>query len=330
MRLWPCPHPTCKKVCRSPGGLTQHTNAKHRHHTDFGKRDKTIRRTYHPLLDGMFFLHGYPASLANNVVTGTPCDSDGYDLEHGAPPETQPRESSPDWSPFNSQVQFETADFLFKKAEMSQGNIDILMELWASTSADGQAPFQDHRDMLETIDDIDGGDTPWQSFTASYSGTKPPGNPPDWMLKNYTVFFRDPRAVVRSIISNPDFDGQFDYAPYAEFEDEKQRWTDIMSGNWAWKQAVGFIQTFVICPFRILTLAKDIIGENADTHGAMMVPLILGSDKTLASNATGHNEFHPLYISPGNVKNSVRRAHRDALVPVGFLAIPKSACTSRD
>jgi len=55
-----------------------------------------------------------------------------------------------------------------------------------------------------------------------------------------------------------------------------------------------------------------------------MVPLVLGSDKTLASNATGLNEFHPLYISPGNVKNSVRRAHRDALIPIGFLAIPKS------
>ena len=55
-----------------------------------------------------------------------------------------------------------------------------------------------------------------------------------------------------------------------------------------------------------------------------MVPLIVGSDKTLASNATGLNEFHPLYISPGNVKNSVRRAHRDSLVLIGFLAIPKS------
>jgi len=56
----------------------------------------------------------------------------------------------------------------------------------------------------------------------------------------------------------------------------------------------------------------------------MVVPLLLGSDKTLASNATGQNEFHPLYFSPGNIKNSVRRAHRDALVPIGFLAIPKS------
>jgi hypothetical protein len=123
---------------------------------------------------------------------------------------------------------------------MSQGNVDILMSLWASTTRDGQAPFQDHRDMLATIDAIEGGDSRWQSFTASYSGTKPPQKIPDWMLKDYTVFFRDPLTAVRSIISNPDFNGQFDYAPYTEFEDEERRWSDLMSGKWAWKQAVRF------------------------------------------------------------------------------------------
>ena len=188
--------------------------------------------------------HGSRASCTN-TTTGTPCDRDGYDLEHGAVPEAQPEGPRPSWSPFNSQEQFETADFLFKKAEMSQGNIDILMELWAATTGDGQAPFQDHWEMLATIDAIDYGDTPWQSFTASYSGTKPPSDPPDWMLKDYTVFFRDPLAVVRKIISNPDFNGQFDHAPYMEFEDEKQRWSDLMSGKWAWKQAVGFVQIFL-------------------------------------------------------------------------------------
>ena len=29
-------------------------NLKHRHHSDFGKSDRVIRRTYHPLLDGKF------------------------------------------------------------------------------------------------------------------------------------------------------------------------------------------------------------------------------------------------------------------------------------
>ena len=56
----------------------------------------------------------------------------------------------------------------------------------------------------------------------------------------------------------------------------------------------------------------------------MLVPLILGSDKTTVSVATGQNEYYPLYMSIGNVRNNVRRAHHNALVLLGFLAIPKS------
>jgi Plavaka transposase len=55
----------------------------------------------------------------------------------------------------------------------------------------------------------------------------------------------------------------------------------------------------------------------------MYCPIILGSDKTTVSVATGHVEYHPLYLSIGNVHNNVRRAHRNAVVPIGFLAIPK-------
>lgn len=56
----------------------------------------------------------------------------------------------------------------------------------------------------------------------------------------------------------------------------------------------------------------------------MLVQLILGSDKTTVSVATGDNEYYPLYMSLGPVWNNVRRAHRNALMLLGFLAIPKS------
>ena len=56
----------------------------------------------------------------------------------------------------------------------------------------------------------------------------------------------------------------------------------------------------------------------------MFVPIILGSDKTTVSVATGHNEYYPLYMSIGNIHNNVRRAHRNGVVLLGFLAIPKS------
>ncbi len=59
------------------------------------------------------------------------------------------------------------------------------------------------------------------------------------------------------------------------------------------------------------------------TVGAMFCPIILGSDKTTVSVAMGSVEYHPLYLSIGNIHNDVRRAHRNAVIPIGFLAIPK-------
>ena len=56
----------------------------------------------------------------------------------------------------------------------------------------------------------------------------------------------------------------------------------------------------------------------------MFVPVIAGSDKTTVSIATGHQEYHPVYMSPGNLTNIARRAHGNALLPVAFLPIPKS------
>jgi hypothetical protein len=79
--------------------------------------------------------------------------------------------------------------------------------------------------------------------------------------------------------------------------------------------------------FKVLTkmYQDDIFASDPDTEGAMYCPIILGSDKTTVSVATGHVEYHPLYLSIGNPHNIVRRAHRNAVIPIAFLAIPKSA-----
>ena len=59
-------------------------------------------------------------------------------------------------------------------------------------------------------------------------------------------------------------------------------------------------------------------------HGAMFCPIIMGSDKTTVSVATGQNEYYPLYITIGNVSNTLRRSRRNAIILLGFLSIPKS------
>ncbi len=55
----------------------------------------------------------------------------------------------------------------------------------------------------------------------------------------------------------------------------------------------------------------------------MLVSIVAGSDKTVVSVATGQQEFHPMYVSPGNIDNPTRRAHGIGIVPCAFLPIPK-------
>ena len=58
----------------------------------------------------------------------------------------------------------------------------------------------------------------------------------------------------------------------------------------------------------------------------MYCAIIAGADKMMVSVATGNVEYHPLYISLGNVYNSIWRAHHNTIVPIGFLTIPKGQC----
>ena len=55
----------------------------------------------------------------------------------------------------------------------------------------------------------------------------------------------------------------------------------------------------------------------------MFIPVILGSDKMTVSVATGQNDFYPLYLSIGDIQNHIRCTHKNALVLIGFLPIPK-------
>lgn len=59
-----------------------------------------------------------------------------------------------------------------------------------------------------------------------------------------------------------------------------------------------------------LALLQDIIyRDNPATQGTIYCPLVLDSDKTTVSVATGQLEYWPVYLSIGNIHNNVRRAH---------------------
>ncbi|KAF8806288.1 hypothetical protein BYT27DRAFT_7191619 [Phlegmacium glaucopus] len=216
-------------------------------------------------------------------INSQPCDEHGQFLPLGtAPlphhnPSTNP--SSLTWDPFNDQLQFQVADFLYHKVEMSAGNINELMDIWSlSKSKEGDiSPFSSHEHLYATIDAIKHGDAPWKSFTISYVGDIGL-NVPSWQLDKYLVF-GNPDIVIGNMLANPDFDGEFDYVPFIELDKlGHQHWNEFLSGNFSWRHA------------------DTIYHNDESTKGTLYCPIILGADKTTVSVATGHVEYHPLYL----------------------------------
>lgn len=161
-------------------------------------------------------------------------------LAEGKPPPFQTNDDRTDWSPFSSRAAFELAELVYTKVQMSEKNMDELMEIWAATLVPFgmPPPFATTKDLHSAIDQIDHGNAPWQCFSVSYAGSVPESDVPSWMSVSHPVWFRDPLVLLRNMFKNTEFKGKVDYAPYRDFEDGTRRWRNFMSGNWSWRMAV--------------------------------------------------------------------------------------------
>ena len=66
------------------------------------------------------------------------------------------------------------------------------------------------------------------------------------MTEEYVLITHNIRHLLYEQIACTDFDGHWDYAPFMEFDRSGNRvWTNIMSGDWATKQAVRVLYVCV-------------------------------------------------------------------------------------
>ena len=134
---------------------------------------------------------------------------------------------------------------------MSQQLQDQLMKLWAATlkvfDANALPPYANHKDIDNKIDDIKHREILWDYFDLKYSGTITDDKPPSWMFQKYRVWYCNALHIIKNMLDNREFDGNFDYGPYRDYDDSGQRrWCDLMSGDWAWKQAVRTLHRDVV------------------------------------------------------------------------------------
>ncbi|KAJ6620591.1 hypothetical protein B0H10DRAFT_2357643 [Mycena sp. CBHHK59/15] len=133
------------------------------------------------------------------ILDGTPCDADGNGLPPGASPPPWEERAPDDYSPFGSRAEFEFAEFLYVREEMS---------------AKGWTVSHNHNDLYAMIDAIQQGDIPWESFSVKYTG-----------------------PIFEKQLANPDFEDEMDWAPKHIFKNGKRQFVDLFSGNWVWEQA---------------------------------------------------------------------------------------------
>ena len=187
-----------------------------------------------------------PSVLHNTLCscpsTGKICDVDWNELPpNSPPPDLAPQCSSDDWSPYESHIQFELANFLYRCNQMSEGDTDFLLNIIKAllVSHDRQVPFHHHTDMQDIIDATTVGEASWDHFTLYYNGPLPEGvsqgDIPRWVMEEHEVWYCNSVTLLENLLLNPDFKDEFDYVPYQECTaDDSHQFHDFMPGNWSW------------------------------------------------------------------------------------------------
>ncbi|KAF9470984.1 hypothetical protein BDN70DRAFT_909445 [Pholiota conissans] len=221
-----------------------------------------------------------------------PCDRNGNFL----PPFTTPLPfDTPDatedsnYSPFPDRLSFDWTHYQFIELQSSASKINQGLNLWLAAKLKAgdlsPLPFSRPDDMYQMIDAIQEGDAPFRTIQLRYPRPLP-SKPPKWMTQTYELCMRDSRKLLHNQLATSDFANHFNYVPYRQFDHQDRPWDEAVS---------------------------------------MLVTAVCGSDKTTVSVATGHQEYHPVYQSPGNLTNTAHRGHGNSVLPVAFLPIPKTS-----
>ncbi|OJA21424.1 hypothetical protein AZE42_13339, partial [Rhizopogon vesiculosus] len=214
---FPCGHPHCKRYFKTLGGRTRHRNSLHPilnldsqastqniqakapqsdPNEDSEARNDDPESTnmyddcnHEPDVDAEFVDAG--KKLYRNYhhfLNARPCDANGNFLPPGSPPSPALSNKSPDnWTPYRNRLEFETAEYIFTRNQMSATQINQLLDLWATSLLrhGDQPPFADYRDLYKTIDSTPLGDVPWENFSIQYTGERPEDDVPPWMDERY-------------------------------------------------------------------------------------------------------------------------------------------------
>ncbi|KAG2110723.1 hypothetical protein BD769DRAFT_1630318 [Suillus cothurnatus] len=225
INLIPCPHTGCNHYFKNWSGLTQHHHALHdflfelpvNAHQCPAESDSNNGEQLLPNVDFHAADHHEdtmdydysndaiddnmaPGYILTNFWAGHICDAASNFIPVDTIPPPLTLQQPGDWTPYRSQLEFETMEFLYKKVQMSTGDINKLMHLWGLAS------------------DL----TLWMDATYT-TWFRDPHIIIHNMLGNPDIKNKMDYAPYR------EWKGQGESAT--------RQWRNVMSGDWAWDQA---------------------------------------------------------------------------------------------
>ncbi|KZT59448.1 hypothetical protein CALCODRAFT_536682 [Calocera cornea HHB12733] len=120
------------------------------------------------------------------------------------------------------------------------------------------------------------------------------------------MWHRDVMEVVTALVGDPRFTAHLRFAPERHYIDDKKEYrllSEMWTGNWWWRTQVSMCSRF---------------------FAFAVIPLIIGSDKTLLTQHTGDRYGYPVYLTIGNLPKAIRRCpSQKAIIPIALLPTNK-------
>ena len=174
--------------------------------------------------------------------------------------------------------------------QASEEHIQKLLDIEAAKRAlrdDGDgtdgAFFESPKDLYETIDAIPYGEAAWKTFTISYTGPRDPDAP--WKHEKYVVHTRNALEVLEDMADCPEFNGKWEYVPYEKYVGQNNReFSSLMSGRFAYKQAVSTFNFHCVIPILIPLSVEDCRGRINPRRNAIYCSSRSGQDDNVGGD----------------------------------------------